>query len=137
MQSAAIKQMFLPIVLARIADASAETTSGRPMRLVDLFDWMHASVFTELRGSASRPVNALRRTLQQTYVDTLVALLVKPDVHAPTDARALARAQLVALQGETARAGRAPGVDRETRAHLADLHARIHDALHTEHPEKT
>lgn len=137
MQSAAMKQMFLPIVLARIADASAATTSGRPMRLGDLFDWMHASVFTELRGSASRPVNALRRTLQQTYVDTLVALLVKPDVHAPTDARAFARAQLVALQGETARAGRAPGVDRETRVHLADLHARIHDALHTDHPEKT
>ncbi len=137
MQSAAIKQMFLPIVLARVADAAAETTSGRAMHLSDLFDWMHASVFTELRGPASRPVNALRRTLQQSYVDTLVALLTKPDAHAPTDARALARAELVALQGETARAGHGSRIDRETRAHLADLHARIHEALHTDHPEKT
>ena len=137
MQSAAMKQMFLPIVLARIDDASAETTSGRPMRLGDLFDWMHRSVFTELRGPNSRPVTALRRTLQQTYVDTLVALLTKPDAYAPTDARAFVRAELVALQGETARALHATALDRETRVHLADLHARIHEALHTDHPEKT
>ena len=136
-QSAAMKQMFLPIVLARIDDASAETTSGRPMRLGDLFDWMHRSVFTELRGSASRPVTASRRTLQQTYVDTLVTILTKPDVLAPTDARAFARAELVALQGETARALHAGALDRETRTHLADMHARIHEALHTDHPEKT
>lgn len=135
MQTDAIKQMFLPIVLSRIADGPSESRGGRAMHLADLFDWMHASVFTELRDAASTNVVRSRRSLQHAYLETLVALATKPEAGTPDDARALARAELASLQRATGRAGRARGLDRETRAHLADLHARIHAALHTDHSE--
>ncbi len=134
MQGAAIEQMFRPLVLARIADGASQTTAGRPMRLVDLFDWMHRSVFAELRGGRhATPIDAMRRTLQQRYVATLVALATQPQPGAPEDARSLARADILKLQRETAIAAHAPGLDRETLAHLADLHAQTHDALRNPH----
>lgn len=137
-QSAAIKQMFLPIVLARIEDGPSETTSGRAMHLADLFAWMHRSVFAELAaGPHAVSIAPMRRTLQQRYLDTLVALATKPEPGTPEDARSLARFELVALRGETARAGRARDIDLETRAHLADLHARIHEALHDDHRDRS
>jgi len=137
MQTTAIHQMFLPIVLARIADAASETTSGRAMSLADLFEWMHRSVYRELQaGPHATSIGRLRRTLQGRYLDTLAALATKPEAGTPDDARALARAELTALQGESARAARATGLDRETRAHLALLRARVHEALHDDHPEK-
>ena len=134
MQSAAIKQMFLPVVLARIAEGPSQTTVGRPMRLVDLFDWMHHSVFAELRGPKhSTSIVAMRRTLQDTYFATLVSFATAPQAGTPSDVRSLAVAELGKLQRETAIAAHAPGLDRETLAHLADLHAQTHQALHDPH----
>ncbi len=137
MQTAAIRQMFLPIVLARIADGPSETRSGHAMHLADLFDWMHRSVYAELRDGGATSVTRLRRTLQQRYLDTLVMLATKPEAGTPDDARSLARTELVSLQRESARAGRTAGLDRETRAQLEELHARATEALHVERGERT
>ncbi len=131
MQGNAIAQMFQAPVLARISDAGSETADTHAMRLGDLFDWMHRSVFAELRGAAkTSSIGRLRRNLQQRYVETLAHLYTAPAAGVPSDARALARADLTTLLGETVRADRAPGLDRETRAHLAFLHARVQAALH-------
>ena len=133
MQAAAIAQMFMPAVLSRISDGSSEI-GGRTMHVADLFSWMHRSVFTELRGkSTAGSIDRFRRNLQQQYLETLIALYASPAAGSPADARALAHTELTALLGETARAGHAPNLDRETSAHLAFMHARIHGALHNEH----
>lgn len=133
MQGAAIAQMFHPLVLARIADGASETADRRPMALGDLFDWMHRSVFTELRGTTGTPaIGTLRRNLQKQYLETLIALYTTPAAGAPSDARSLARAELVTLGRESARAGRSASRDPETLAHLAFLQARIRTALQTD-----
>ncbi|GAC1307291.1 MAG: zinc-dependent metalloprotease [Vulcanimicrobiaceae bacterium] len=134
LQTDAIGQMFEPHVLARISDGASETADAHAMRLADLFGWMHRSVFSELRGRDTSAIGRLRRNLQKRYLETLVALYASPAAGAPEDARSLAHAELAALLGTTARSGRRIGLDAETRAHLAYLHARIHAALHNEHP---
>ena len=71
-----------------------------------------------------------RRTLQAHYLDTLIALYATPAPEAPGDARALARAELVALEADASRTLRGRTLDRATRAHIDLLRARAHDALH-------
>jgi len=130
-QKGAIKEMFSASVLARIAAGATETSDPNPMRLSDLFAWMHASVLHEVASGAST-IDPMRRSLQQGYLDTLIALYTTPDAAAPSDARALARAELVAIEHEAARAaGRAS--DPTTRAHLELLEARAHSALNPGH----
>jgi hypothetical protein len=129
MQTAAIKQMFQPAVLARIADSASETSDPHPMRLDDLFDWMHESVYREVRsGLALVSIEPLRRGLQQRYTETLASLYARPPPGAPEDARTLARAELIAVETEVKSALRSPRLDRTTRAHLERLRARASGA---------
>jgi hypothetical protein len=131
LQTAALKFMFGPVVLARIADASLESTGPDPMRLGDLFAWTHAAVFRELdAGDKTGPIDRLRRTLQARYTDTLAGLYQSPAAGEPEDARALARAELSTLDDLTARALRSRALDGDTRAHLAWLRARVRGVLH-------
>ena len=130
-QSDVMKEMFSAAVLARMAAGPSETADSNPMRLADLFAWMHASVLREL-GAAPAAIDPMRRTLQQRYMDTLVALYTAPETGAPEDARALARAELAAVEREASRAaGRV--ADAVTRAHLELLASRAHQALTPAH----
>jgi hypothetical protein len=129
LQSAAIKQMFSPAVLARIADAGLESTEPNPMRLGDLFNWMHDAVYHELTGGKIASIDRMRRTLQARYADTLVGLYQSTAAGEPEGARALARAALSKLDEETTRTLRAPTLDAETRAHVEWLRARARGAL--------
>jgi hypothetical protein len=130
MQTDAIRQMFMPAVLARLADGASETSDKNAMRLSDLFDWMHRAVYAELQAPHTTTIAPSRRVLQQRYTDTLIGLYATPATGAPEDARALARADLVALQTEATQTLRARGLDRTSRAHLELLHARVREALH-------
>jgi hypothetical protein len=127
-QAAAIDQMFQPLVLSRIDDGAAETADAHPMRLSDLFAWMHESVYREIHaGRAPGTIDRLRRGLQQRYLETLAVVYAKPRAGTPEDARTLARADLILIEKETARALASPTLDATTRAHLERLHGRAHD----------
>jgi hypothetical protein len=131
LQSAAIKQMFSPAVLSRIADGPYESTEAQPMRLVDLFTWMHAAAFRELAGTGPKggTIDPLRRNLQVRYTETLVALYQTPVAGQPDDVRGLARADLDRLNAEAAHALRGAHLDPETRAHVAWLQSRTSSVL--------
>jgi len=132
-QTEVIKEMFSAPVLARIAAGELETTDPNPMRLTDLFSWMRGSVLREV-WSGARTIDPMRRTLQQRYLDTLIALDAPPDAAAapeaipPADARALARDELVSIARDAARAA-SRVTDATTRAHLLLLADRAHQAL--------
>jgi uncharacterized protein DUF4953/uncharacterized protein DUF5117/uncharacterized protein DUF5118 len=131
MQTAAIDQMFHPLVLSRIADGAGETMDTHPMRLSDLFGWMHESVYREIHsGRPPATIDRLRRGLQQRYMETLIGVFSKPQAGTPEDARTLARADLIVIQREAARALSSPALDATTRAHLERLQARAHDVTH-------
>jgi hypothetical protein len=133
LQMGAIRQMFQPLVLARIAAGPSETSEKKPMQLADLFEWMQGSVYRELgQGSKLATIEPSRRVLQQRYLDTLVALFSQPEAGAPTDVRALARFELAALAGQSERSLHAK-LDQVTRAHVELLYARTDDALHGHH----
>ena len=124
-QTHALKEMLSPSVLARIAAGAAETSDPSPMRLADLFAWLHG---TMLRDIGAATIDPMRRALQQHYLDTLIGVATAPESDTPSDAVALARAELVSIDRDADRAaGRA--TDPTTRAHLALLAARAHRAL--------
>jgi hypothetical protein len=130
LQAGVLRQIFQPLVLARIVDGASETTDVRPMRLADLFDWMHRSVFRELASGANlATIHPLRRALQQRYLETLGDVAAATDPKMPADARALARSELPAISDQAVRALRGPKLDRTTRAHLEMLIASIHERL--------
>jgi hypothetical protein len=126
-QTAALKTMFSAQVLARIAESPIETSDTHPMQLADLFTWARTSILREL-GGRSVTIDPMRRALQQSYLDRLIALYANPEEGAPADARALARADLAYVEHAAALAsGRA--ADASTRAHLGLLRAQASQAL--------
>ena len=98
------------------------------MRLADLFDWMHGSVYRELAAGANvKSIDPMRRALQQRYLETLAGVASSTDPKMPADARALARAELLAISAQASRALRSPKLDRTTRAHLELLVASVQE----------
>jgi hypothetical protein len=126
-QADTLKEMLSAPVLARIAAGPTETSDPHPMQLSDLFDWLHASIYRELSGHTGS-IDPLRRRLQQTYLERLIALYSAPEADAPADARALARAELVLLERQAGSAA-AHSADPASRAHLDLLRARAHQSL--------
>ena len=127
-QTKVIDYLFLPEVLARIADGASESTAARPMRLGDLFTWMHASIFRELGAAGTATIDPLRRTLQQRYLTALVALDRAPKPGTPEDATALAHAELARIVGESDALLRSKSLDPITRAHVSLLRTHAREA---------
>lgn len=117
-QDRAIAQMFAPLVLARLDDGPQAQRD--PMRLSDLFAWMHEAVYRELRAPHVGAIDVVRRSLQQRYLHALVALVDEPQPGTPGDARALARGELFTIEREALRA-RSAASDAVTRAHIGWL----------------
>ncbi|HMD01772.1 MAG TPA: hypothetical protein VKG44_02290, partial [Candidatus Baltobacteraceae bacterium] len=70
-----------------------------------------------------------RRELQLLYAAKLGSLLTSTDPAMPEEARALARAELAALESACTRALHSTALDPLTRAHLEWLRTRARDAL--------
>lgn len=92
----------------------------------DLLADVRAAVWTEL-GSA-RSIDPYRRNLQRAHVERLGEFVSDTD-SAPSDASALARAELRQLLPRVETAAGRSGIDAVTRAHLEDQAARIRSLL--------
>ncbi|MFI5363965.1 MAG: hypothetical protein ACHQ49_18545, partial [Elusimicrobiota bacterium] len=84
----------------------------------ELFTTVRRSIWSELGGKGSVDVTMQRRQLQRAHVTQLMALV--GDESAPTDAAALARADLGAI-ARAVKAARARPADAAVKAHLAQL----------------
>jgi hypothetical protein len=130
LQTGVLDELFSPAVLGRIVDGPRETSDPQAMTLADLFAWMQAATFAELRGPHyAGTIDPLRRTLQHRYTLVLVKLVRTPASGTPEDAQALARAQLVALDRACALALRGNAFDATSRAHVQWLRASASEAL--------
>ena len=127
--------------LNRLAEQSAFATTAEPAYTIgNLLGDLRRGLFSE--AAAGRATDEYRRNVQRAYVDQLERLVstnlvptVPPSVPPqfrppprPADARSLARAELVDLDAQL-RAGGLRTTDRATRAHYADLRARIDQVL--------
>lgn len=115
-QLSAIDYLLKPLVLQRIDENPAEATQPT-MTIADLFDWLHTGIFGDLRAAA---IPLVSRNLQSEYVGRLATLAIAPPKGTPSDAQALAAAELLRIARDAASAMRVSH-DPVSRAHLAAL----------------
>jgi Met-zincin/Domain of unknown function (DUF5117)/Domain of unknown function (DUF5118) len=139
-QTALLTTLFQDARLSRLAEQGATLAAGTAYTLADLFSDLRRGIFSELT-SARPAIDAYRRNLQRAFVDQMDRLINTPLVTPPPpgftpfpgfvpppprpgDARALARLELQDLMPQL-RTAQTRATDRTTRAHCADLLARI------------
>jgi hypothetical protein len=136
-QGSLLNQLLDPVVLARIRDAELRAAPGEEtVGLPELFGTLAQAIWAELgirsgskQGEAWN-IGSVRRDIQRLHLNSMVRMVVAPAAGTPEDARALARAALVDLEGRLAHAiDRGRDLDQYTRAHLADSRERITRAL--------
>jgi hypothetical protein len=93
---------------------------------LDFLADVRKGVFSELY--AGSPVDAYRRNLQRTYIETLSTRVNGPQAQ-PDDVRAFFRGELKTLDGELQNAARAASQDRATILHYDDLRVQIAKAF--------
>ena len=150
-QTALLNTLFQDARLSRLVDQEGTLGRNNAYTIVSLFDDVRGGVFRELSGTGAPVIDAYRRNLQNAFLDQMDRLLNTPlvpqqppgggggfgfgapPVPRPADARALARFSLSEVQRQArAAAGRAS--DRATRAHLADVAARIDKIFDADEP---
>jgi hypothetical protein len=123
-QMQVVSFLFQPLVLQRIDENPGEATA-RTMSIADLFDWLHAGIYGDLRA---REIPLVTRNLQYAYTGKLEELANKPSSGTPPDAQALARSELQRIARDAQRALQSSH-DEITRSHLAALIHRANAAL--------
>jgi hypothetical protein len=137
-QGSLLNQLLDPVVLSRVRDAELRAAPGEAtVGIPELFGTLTQAIWAELgirpgsKQGAARNTGSVRRDVQRLHLNAMVRMVVSPAAGVPEDARALARATLVDLEGRLAHAlddDRA-SLDAYTRAHLADSRERIARAL--------
>jgi hypothetical protein len=113
--------MFQPLMLQRLDDLSLKYGSRETMSLADLFTWMRASAFGDLRQPALATIPEIHRNLQQTYARMLAGMVLHPAAGTPYDAQSLARAELKSLKTDLQTAASSRNLDAVTKAHVDAL----------------
>ena len=134
LQDAAMYAMFSPDAMSRLANVQYVAKPGqRAMKLDDLFGWMQAAVWDDLKPGMTS-IDPLHRGLQRRYTRLLIAYSLAPgfvieSIGYPADTVPLAGFELRRLDARLVRALHSANVDAATRAHLEDMHARVRTAL--------
>ncbi|MBD5654708.1 MAG: zinc-dependent metalloprotease, partial [Candidatus Eremiobacteraeota bacterium] len=128
-QQRVLDELFDPVVLQRLADLPLKYAPGTTMSLTDVFAWTQKSIFGDIASGRIAKADEIHRSLQQSYARMLAQMLLAPAPETPYDARSLARAELVALSADVAKARSRRDFDLLTRAHIAALGAVATDAL--------
>lgn len=125
-QSSAIRRLFSPAVLQRVANNEFKLQGDSDaFTLAELFGSVGRQVWSELDGG--KPVGALRRQLQRAHLDAMIGMVVNQGSGVPADARMLAWDQLRALKRRLA--SRSAPADQYTRVHFDECLMRINRAL--------
>ncbi|MCC6867241.1 MAG: zinc-dependent metalloprotease [Burkholderiales bacterium] len=128
LQRAVLGPLLGPDVAQRLQNNELKVGArSQALTVAELYATLHRAIFSEIPSGGDVPL--LRRNLQREYVSRIAFVLVRPAATMPADARALLRADAVALRAELAAAGRRRGLSVETRAHLAESVATLDEAL--------
>jgi hypothetical protein len=137
-QSRVLGRLLNPITLERIRDSELKVPADQDaFTTAELLDRLTKSIMAEVDQigpgdyTVRKPaVGSLRRGLQRQYVSRLSALAIAPSNVTP-DAQSIATAQLRSLEGRIGAllAKNDVKLDDYSRAHLAELQARIRKVL--------
>ncbi|MDE2481692.1 MAG: zinc-dependent metalloprotease [bacterium] len=128
-QLATLRELFSPLRLQRIDEMALTFGPGKTMSLTDLFDWSQASIVGSIASGKATSDGVVRRNLQVMYAKFLGDMLTAPKPGTPSDAQALARANLEQLRHDATVASRDGKLDALTRAHLEELASIADQAL--------
>lgn len=131
-QNAIIGRMFTPITLQRLDDMSFKYGTKQTMGIGDLFTWLQAAVYNDVSHPKGGDIPLIRRNLQHNYAALLSQLANAAPVGTPSDAVALARYELGALQSQIGSSLNNNRLDLLTRAHLESLSADVRRALNAQ-----
>lgn len=127
LQANVLGTLYHPLRLGRMQDSALMLDDpSDAFTMADLFVGIRSSIWSEL-GSGSN-INTFRRDLQRAHADRLIRMTLRSSAGMPADARSLARADLVHLKAQIAKA-LGGGLDHSTKAHLEEIRARIGQAL--------
>jgi hypothetical protein len=128
LQAGALGQLMSDTVAARLLESEAKVDGGRQaFRLSELYAALRGAIWSELKTGQDIPL--IRRNLQREHVNRVAGALLRPSSTMPADARALLRAEAIALRSELAAAQRRTGASKEAQAHLAQAFATVDEAL--------
>ena len=130
-QRGALDALMADATAARLADAEAKVADPRELpTYAEVQDRLASAVWSELAArSDPRAIDSLRRNLQREHVKRLAAGLLRPASAVAADVRAVHRQVAVRLEADLRQALARPGWSGIARAHLADSHAVLAEAL--------
>ncbi|MBX3634543.1 MAG: zinc-dependent metalloprotease [Rubrivivax sp.] len=119
LQRAVLAYLMSDAIAARIVDSASKLDDpAQALQLAEVHARLSAEVWGDLERARSVP--AMRRELQREHVNRVALALLRPSPAARVDARSLMQTQGRALLTRLERAQQRPGLDADTRAHLAD-----------------
>ncbi len=128
LHAGALGQLLSDTVASRLLESESKTGGGKAFRLSELYATLQVAIWSELK--TGKDILLIRRNLQREHVQRVAAALLRPAATMPADARALLRANAIALRAELAAATqRSPGYSKEAQAHLAQAAATLDEAL--------
>jgi hypothetical protein len=128
LQTGTLGQLLSDNVAARLLESESKVgADSQPFRLSELYATLQAAIWSELKTGKDIPLT--RRNLQREHVNRVATALLRPSASMPADARALQRANAMALRTELATAMRRSGTSKEAQAHLAQAWATLDEAL--------
>ncbi|WP_028999338.1 zinc-dependent metalloprotease [Azohydromonas australica] len=128
MQRALLAQLMSDDVAQRLLDSEGKFARTQDaFHLSELYGRLTREVWRELSGRGDIP--AMRRELQREHVNRLAQQLLRPQSLSRADARALVRAEALALLPRLQAAAKRGDLSPEARAHLLDSADTLQAAL--------
>lgn len=133
-QRGALDALMADGTAARLADAEAKVADPRDLpTYAEVQERLAEAVWAELATLAARgeprTIDSLRRNLQREHLKRLAAGLLRPASAVAADVRAVHRQVAARLEADLRKALARPGWSGIARAHLADSHAVLAEAL--------
>jgi hypothetical protein len=130
LQQITLQSLFSPVKLDRLVDLEMQFPAGqKPFTLVEMFNGLRDSIWSEVYQGGTPKVDTFRRALQREHLKRLGDLVVRPAPDVPEDATTMARANLTDIRGRIDATLKAGSSDAATRAHLEETRARIDAVL--------
>jgi len=129
-QTTALDRVLSANTANRLLDLSSYVPQAQRTNLISLnevYTTLQTSIWSELR--TGKNIDRLRRNLQREYLKRIQTLLTKGSPALPADALSLVRLHATQLQGSLHSASKRPGLNTETRAHLAESLSGLSEAL--------
>lgn len=123
-----LNRLMSPVVASQLMTSTVQAAGpAELLSIAELYGTLQNSIWEEARKGSN--ADLIRRNVQREHLRKLTTAITAPAQAMPADARALMRAQARRLRDQLAVAQRARGLDAEMRAHFAESHEALNEAL--------